>query len=326
MKHFLDKDFLLTTETSKLLYHDYVKKMPVIDYHCHLSPKEIAGDISFDNITHAWLYGDHYKWRAMRANGVDEKYITGYANDWEKFERWAETVPYTLRNPLYHWTHLELQRYFDINAILDSHSAKEVYGKANALLATKDYSTRSLLNKMNVEVVCTTDDPIDDLRFNATVNINRSTYGNYITSDTRFGIPPPGCTLGPLGNLCNFRGHTLNQTPPYTVDLGAQYTFHTAYGTVTPRVDSFISGKVQFLPDNFITSQQKPYTLTNLHLTWISNDEHYKAEAFVNNIENADVISNDGLQSISAGQQLLEPDNFAYYPPRTVGFRFGVTY
>src|SRR5689334_12704461 len=168
--------------------------------------------------------------------------------------------------------------------------------------------------------------PIEDLRFNATVNINRSTYGNYLTSDTRFGVPPPGCTLGPLGNLCNFRGHTLNQTPPYTVDLGAQYTFHTEFGTVTPRVDSFISGKVQFLPDNFITSQQKPYTLTNLHLTWISNDGHYKAEAFVNNIENADVISNDGLQSITTGQSLLEPDNFAYYPPRTVGFRFGVTY
>jgi hypothetical protein len=168
--------------------------------------------------------------------------------------------------------------------------------------------------------------PIDNLRFNATVNINRSTYGNYITTDTRFGGPGPGCS--PVGPpfLCNFKGHTLNQTPPYTVDLGAQYTFHTEFGTITPRVDSFISGKVQFLPDNFITSQQKPYTLTNLHLTWISNDAHYKAEAFVNNIENADVISNDGLQSISEGQQLLEPDNFAYYPPRTVGFRFGVTY
>jgi len=168
--------------------------------------------------------------------------------------------------------------------------------------------------------------PIDNLRFNATVNINRSTYGNYITSDTRFGVPPPGCTLGPLGNLCNFKGHTLNQTPPYTVDLGAEYTFVTDFGSITPRVDSFISGKVQFLPDNFITSQQKPYTLTNLRLTWISTDGHYKADAFVNNIENADVISNDSLQSISLGQGLLEPDNFAYYPPRTVGFRFGVTY
>ena len=168
--------------------------------------------------------------------------------------------------------------------------------------------------------------PIDNLRLNATLNLNRSTYGNYITTDTRFGGPGPGCSLVGPPFLCNFRGHTLNQTPPYTIDLGAQYTFETSFGTVTPRVDSFISGKVQFLPDNFITSQQKPYTLTNLHLTWISNDGHYKAEAFVNNIENADVISNDGLQSITLGQSLLEPDNFAYFPPRTVGFRFGVTY
>jgi iron complex outermembrane receptor protein len=168
--------------------------------------------------------------------------------------------------------------------------------------------------------------PVDNLRLNATLNVNRSTYGNYITTDTRFGGPGPGCSLVGPPFLCNFRGHTLNQTPPFTLDLGAQYTFETEFGTITPRVDSFISGKVQFLPDNFITSQQKPYTLTNLHLTWISNDEHYKAEAFVNNIENADVISNDGLQSITLGQSLLEPDNFAYFPPRTVGVRFGVRY
>lgn len=174
--------------------------------------------------------------------------------------------------------------------------------------------------------------PVDNLRFNATVDVNRSTYGNYFSTDTRFGSPGPACSStivmvnGAPFFLCNFKGHTLNQTPPYTIDLGAQYTFETSFGTITPRVDSFISGKVQFLPDNFITSQQKPYTLTNLHLTWLSNDGHYKAEAFVNNIENADVISNDGLQSISLGQGLQEPDNFAYFPPRTVGVRFGVTY
>jgi glucuronate isomerase len=170
MKHFLDKDFLLTTETSKLLYHDYAKKMPVIDYHCHLPPKEIAEDTNFNNLTQAWLYGDHYKWRAMRTNGVNEKYITGGASDWEKFEHWAATVPYTLRNPLYHWTHLELQRYFDINTILNKHAARAVYEEANALLSTKEYSTRSLLNKMNVEIVCTTDDPVDDLRFHKKID------------------------------------------------------------------------------------------------------------------------------------------------------------
>ncbi len=172
MKHFLDKDFLLTTETSKLLYHDYAAKMPIIDYHCHLSPKEIAEDINFDNITHAWLYGDHYKWRAMRTNGVEEKYITGNGSDWEKFERWAATVPYTLRNPLYHWTHLELQRYFDINVILNQSSAKKVYNEANALLATKEFSINGLLTKMNVETVCTTDDPVDDLQFHQQIHDN----------------------------------------------------------------------------------------------------------------------------------------------------------
>jgi glucuronate isomerase len=172
MKHFLDKDFLLTTETSRLLYHDYAKKIPIIDYHCHLSPKEIAEDINFDNLTQAWLYGDHYKWRALRTNGIEEKYITGNASDWEKFEQWAATVPYTLRNPLYHWTHLELQRYFNINDILDQHSAKKVYDEANALLATKEFSIRSLLAKMNVQIVCTTDDPIDDLQYHKQISDN----------------------------------------------------------------------------------------------------------------------------------------------------------
>ena len=170
MKHFLDKDFLLATETSKLLYHEYAEKMPVIDYHCHLPPHEIAEDINFNNLTHAWLYGDHYKWRAMRTNGVDEKFITGNAGDWEKFEQWAATVPYALRNPLYHWTHLELQRYFDINVVLDQGTAASVYAEANALLATKEFSVRGLLKKMNVQVVCTTDDPIDDLQFHKKIN------------------------------------------------------------------------------------------------------------------------------------------------------------
>lgn len=170
MKHFLDKDFLLTTETSKLLYHDYAKKMPVIDYHCHLSPKEIAEDINFKNLTHAWLYGDHYKWRAMRTNGIDEKFITGNAGDWEKFEQWAATVPYTLRNPLYHWTHLELQRYFNIHDILNQHSARKVYDEANALLAAKEFSVRCLLKKMNVQVICTTDDPLDDLQYHKQIS------------------------------------------------------------------------------------------------------------------------------------------------------------
>ncbi|MDB5223267.1 MAG: uxaC [Chitinophagaceae bacterium] len=163
MKKFLGKNFLLQNATAKKLYHDYAKAMPVIDYHCHLSPEQIANDINFENITQAWLSGDHYKWRAMRTNGVEESYITGDKSDYEKFEMWAETVSYTLRNPLYHWTHLELQRYFDIDEILNAGSAKKIYAECSSKLQTKEYSIRNLLRRMNVKVVCTTDDPTDTL-------------------------------------------------------------------------------------------------------------------------------------------------------------------
>ena len=163
MKKFLDDNFLLHTKTAQKLYHDFAKEMPIIDYHCHLPPDQIANDINFDNLTQAWLYGDHYKWRAMRTNGVDESYCTGNKDDYAKFEKWAATVPYTLRNPLYHWTHLELQRYFGISDILNMDSAKKIYKECTEKLQTKDYSIRNLLRKMNVNAVCTTDDPIDSL-------------------------------------------------------------------------------------------------------------------------------------------------------------------
>jgi glucuronate isomerase len=165
MKKFLDEHFLLSNTTAKRLYHDYAREMPVIDYHCHLPPAQIAADASFGNLTQAWLYGDHYKWRAMRTNGVHESYCTGNRPDWEKFEKWAETVPYTLRNPLYHWTHLELQRYFDIHDILSPATAADIYYNASAQLETSAYSTRNLLRKMNVALVCTTDDPADTLEY-----------------------------------------------------------------------------------------------------------------------------------------------------------------
>ncbi len=167
MKNFLDEDFLLNTKAAQQLYHEYAKGMPVIDYHCHLSPQQIASDHQFENLTQAWLYGDHYKWRAMRTNGVDESYCTGDRPDWEKFQKWAETVPYTLRNPLYHWTHLELQRYFDITDIVSSGTARSIYETCSAKLQTKDYSVQNLLRKMNVRTVCTTDDPVDTLEYHA---------------------------------------------------------------------------------------------------------------------------------------------------------------
>jgi len=163
MKKFLDDNFLLHSETAQQLYHGFAREMPIIDYHNHLPPEQIANDINFENLTQVWLYGDHYKWRAMRTNGVNEKYCTGNATDYEKFEQWAATVPYTLRNPLYHWTHLELRRYFDINTILSPETCKEIYDECTAKLKTKEYSVKNLLRKMNVKVLCTTDDPTDTL-------------------------------------------------------------------------------------------------------------------------------------------------------------------
>ena len=163
MKKFIDDNFLLYSKTAIELYHGFAKAMPIIDYHNHLSPEQIANDVNFENLTQLWLYGDHYKWRAMRTNGVPEKYITGDATDYEKFEQWAATVPYTLRNPLYHWTHLELQRYFSIDKILSPETAKEIYDECSAKLKTPEYSVKNLLRKMNVKVLCTTDDPTDSL-------------------------------------------------------------------------------------------------------------------------------------------------------------------
>ncbi|NCT75227.1 MAG: glucuronate isomerase [Chitinophagaceae bacterium] len=165
MKKFLDENFLLRTKTAQQLYHEYAKQMPVIDYHNHLSPQQIAEDKQFGNLTQAWLYGDHYKWRAMRTNGIDESYCTGNQPDRDKFQRWAETVPYTLRNPLYHWTHLELQRYFGITEILNPESAGRIYDQCTEMLQSPSHSVRQLLRMMNVKLVCTTDDPVDSLEF-----------------------------------------------------------------------------------------------------------------------------------------------------------------
>lgn len=169
-KLFMGEDFLLQTKTAELLYNEYAKQMPIIDYHCHLSPQQIAEDIKFENLTQAWLYGDHYKWRAMRTSGVDESYCTGDKPDYEKFEKWAATVPYTMRNPLYHWTHLELKRYFDIHEILDPSSAKSIYENASAQIQTDGFSIKNLIRKMNVKVICTTDDPIDSLEYHKMVS------------------------------------------------------------------------------------------------------------------------------------------------------------
>ena len=172
---FLTDNFLLQSEAAVRLYHEFAKSLPIIDYHCHLPPKDIADDRRFSNITQIWLAGDHYKWRAMRAAGVSEEYITGSASDWEKFQAWAEVVPKTLRNPLYHWTHLELRRPFGItNKLLSPETAKSIWNECNAKLQQPEFSARGIMRQMNVELVCTTDDPIDSLEHHQKIAADKS--------------------------------------------------------------------------------------------------------------------------------------------------------
>jgi glucuronate isomerase len=168
MKAFLDENFLLSNDIAERLYHEHAEHLPLLDYHCHLPPADIAENRRFSNLHEIWLEGDHYKWRAMRANGIAERYITGDAPPYEKFLAWARTVPYTLRNPLYHWTHLELQRYFGITDLLDEESAAKIWERANAALA-QNLTTHKILQKFRVDVVCTTDDPTDDLRHHKSI-------------------------------------------------------------------------------------------------------------------------------------------------------------
>lgn len=162
---YIKDNFLLENRFAEELYSDYAATQPIIDYHCHLSPKEIAEDRVYENITQVWIAGDHYKWRAMRTMGIDEKYITGGASDKEKFMAWAKVVPSTLRNPLYHWTHLELKRYFGVDELLNEESAERIYETVNKQLQKPENSCRGLLKQMNVETVCTTEDPIDTLKY-----------------------------------------------------------------------------------------------------------------------------------------------------------------
>ena len=170
----MDKDFLLETETAQKLYHEYAAKMPILDYHCHINPQEIAEDRKFENITQVWLGGDHYKWRQMRSNGVEEKYITGDASDREKFQKWAETLERAIGNPLYHWSHLELQRYFGYYGALNGETAEEVWNLCNAKLQEDGMSARNLIRQSNVTLVCTTDDPVDSLEWHEKIAADES--------------------------------------------------------------------------------------------------------------------------------------------------------
>ena len=174
MKKFMDESFLLYNETAEKLYHEYSEKMPIIDYHCHINPKEILDNKDFANITQVWLYGDHYKWRAMRTYGIDEKYITGNGSDYEKFLAWAKTISVAIGNPLYHWTHLELKRFFGINEVLNEKSAPTIWEKVNKMLTSDGFRVRDLIKKSNVKVICSTDDPIDSLEYHIAIKEDRS--------------------------------------------------------------------------------------------------------------------------------------------------------
>ena len=174
MKQFLDKDFLLSTEMAKTLYHDYAENMPILDYHCHINPQEIAEDRKFENITQVWLGGDHYKWRQMRSNGIDEYYITGGASDREKFQKWAETLALAIGNPLYHWSHLELQRYFGYTGYLNGDTAEDVWQLCNAKLQEDDLSVRNIIRRSGVKLICTTDDPADSLQWHKSLREDKS--------------------------------------------------------------------------------------------------------------------------------------------------------
>ena len=212
---FINDNFLLQNKFAEELYHNYAKDLPIIDYHCHLSPQDIATNRTFNNLTEVWINGDHYKWRAMRTLGIKEKYITGNASDQEKFKAWAKTVPHTLRNPLYHWTHLEMARYFDINELLNEQNADAVYSKANDILNNNQNSCQDLLTKMNVEVVCTTEDPLDNL--DAHIAINKSNIKTKVSTSFR---PDKAILIGndgfieyisALANTCNISISTYDQ-------------------------------------------------------------------------------------------------------------------
>ena len=210
-KEFIHEDFLLGSSRASYLFHDYAKDLPIIDYHNHLSAQDIAENRPLENITRAWLREDHYKWRAMRANGIPEDFITGKASDEEKFKKWAETVPYTLRNPLFHWTHLELKRYFNIDQILDAESFKDIYSEVNSILAYR--TPAMLLDQMKVETLCTTNDPLEDLSSHAKIARGDFTFTVLPTfrSDELFMVNPSKFKefLGKLEEVAGFEVDSL---------------------------------------------------------------------------------------------------------------------
>lgn len=230
---FIHEDFLLENKSAIRLYHTYAEHLPIIDYHCHLSPKEIAENKQFENLTQIWLYGDHYKWRAMRTSGVDERFITGTASDWEKFEKWAATVPKTLRNPLYQWTHLELKKPFGIsNRLLNSVTAKSIWDECNRKLSLPEFTTQGIMKQMNVEVVCTTDDPVDSLEYHE----KYAAQGNVIRMlpafrpDKAMAVDDPAAFAGYVKQLGNAVKKNITSFNGFLDALRMRYDYFEAHG------------------------------------------------------------------------------------------------
>jgi glucuronate isomerase len=229
---FINEDFLLHTRTARRLYRQYAAAEPIFDYHCHLPPRDIAQNRQFENLFEIWLEGDHYKWRAMRANGVDERYCTGKATPLDKFKAWAATVPHTLRNPLYHWTHLELKRYFGIDDLLDESTAARVWKRANAQLATPELTTQGILKKFRVTTVCTTDDPVDDLqshRVLASSNLATRVLPAY-RPDRALGVNQPAAFQQWLGRLEKAADRDIGTLSALLDALRSRHDFFHAQG------------------------------------------------------------------------------------------------
>lgn len=237
MKTFINEDFMLSTETSRELFHGSAESMPIVDYHCHLSPQQIAENIQFRDITQLWLVdgcsGDHYKWRQMRANGISEEYITGGSRTaWEKFEKWAETMPYLMRNPLYHWSHLELSRVFGIDKILKPGTAREIFEECNAKLASPEFRGQSLIRKFNVETICTTDDPADDLSYHK--HIAEHPFGTKVLPtwrpDKAMAVDEPKAYKEYLSLLGNAAGMDINSYADLQEALVRRHRFFARMG------------------------------------------------------------------------------------------------
>lgn len=287
MKAFLNEDFLLQTPTAQTLYHDFAAKMPIIDYHNHLVPQQIAEDKQFDNITQIWLYGDHYKWRAMRAHGVNEKYITGNASDEEKFMKWAETVPYTMRNPLYHWTHLELQRYFGVTELLNKDSAKRIYDHCSALLRTKEYSVRNLLLKMNVKALCTTDDPIDNLSYHKQIAASGFEIKVLPTfrPDKAMGVDDELIFVEYVNTLATAAGQSIRSLADYKSAIKARHDFfHEAgcrlsdHGLEHIYAEEFTEEEIELIFERLITgkliSKKEKWQFKSAMLVYFAHLDH----------------------------------------------------